>query len=494
MKVRKFGVGLIIFGTFGIALSALSDLLPGGKAGMQSAQILGIEISTVIILIGVWLLTLDGTSENYTGKQVYDLVNQTLNLPVIVWLLIGFLVIYILFFISPLFLNTTLKLNYLDKYLPERFPIGNDLVALTDLIRAWFLDHRSPYPAQFYPPLTYLLFSPLLLVGDYATLYKVFTVSSLASYILLTLLLPAKIVETKKFSIVLLFFITGLFSYGFQFELERGQYNIFTFLLCVLSIYIFHYHRKQRLFAYLLFSLSIQLKLYPAIFIVMFVDDWRNWKDNIARFAAIGVFNFLLLFSMGPRIFSEFIQSVFVQVATPSWNSGLNHSIQSFVEVLTINGLGTIDPDILAMLKPNLVLLKLMLFAIYIAFLVFSILLYQWRGKTGLDANLLLVCTIGALIIPVSYDYTLSILAMPMSLFLSSILEPKESSHRKITIILLMGMSLVYSSMLIPPLYKPPYLGNNFPALFLILILAGALAFMNFKNSKLPTKNIHPSN
>jgi hypothetical protein len=97
-----------------------------------------------------------------------------LNLPVVAWVLIAFLITYALFFIWPVFLNAGLKINYFNRFLPERAPIGNDLNAMTDLIRGWLLEHQSPYPTQFYPPFTYVLFSPLLLIGDYAVLYKIF--------------------------------------------------------------------------------------------------------------------------------------------------------------------------------------------------------------------------------------------------------------------------------------------------------------------------------
>jgi hypothetical protein len=93
---------------------------------------------------------------------------------------------------------------------------------------------------------------------------------------------------------------------------------VFTLLLCLTSIYIFHYHPKYRLLAYILFSLSVQLKLYPAIFIVMFVDDWRDWKNVVLRFLGIGLVNLLLFFVMGYQTFQDFIRSVTAQMLNPT--------------------------------------------------------------------------------------------------------------------------------------------------------------------------------
>jgi hypothetical protein len=487
MSARKVGIGFIILGTLGIVFSLLSDFLFGGKPGIQSAQILVIEFSIAILLIGVGALTQEKLELASIGRHSRELIDQMLNLPVWAWVLIAFVIAFTIFYISPVFLNAGLRMNYFNKFMPDRAPIGNDLIAMTDLIRGWLLNRQSPYPTQFYPPFTYVLFSPLLLIHNYATLYAAFSLLSLTAYIFLTLVFPLKLAGARNIPLILLLFIPGLFAYGLQFELERGQYNILAFLLSILSLYIFHFHKRQRIFAYLLISVAIQMKLYPAIFILMLVDSWEDWKNNLLRFAALGIFNFLLLFAMGPQIFGDFIRSVYGQIVTPSWNSPLNHSIQSFTDTLTTNVLGPLPAPGLAFLQQNIAVLRITLLVMYIILLAFSIWVNSRRGATGIDPNLLLVCTLGALIIPVSYDYTLSLLTMPMILYLCGIQESWHGSHRGISIILLLGIAFTYWSLLVPPLYKPVFLQNAFPALFLILILSSALTFIQFRDSKIPS-------
>lgn len=484
MTIRKIGRGLTLLGALGVALSLLVDLLPGAKAGIQSTQILGIELSIVIVIIGAWILLSESEDKIEIKKIGNNLIEQAINLPTIIWVLIGFMVCYILFFISPIFLNDTLRMKYFLNYLPDRYPIGNDLIAVLDLSKGWFFEGRSPFLIQFYPPFTYIFFAPLLLADNYPALFTSFTLFSIACYFILTLILPIKMGGIKNLSVVLLLFLTGLVSYGFQFELERGQYNVFTFLLCLLAIYIFHNHKKQRLIAYLLFSISIQLKIYPAIFIVMFVDDWRDWKIVLRRFAGIGAFNFLLLFIMGGEMFLEFINAVAMQIATPGWGWNGNHSIKAFAGLLANDGLGMIPPNILATFQGNPGPLATVLLLLFFAALVFAIVLSHGRWEQGIDTYLLIVCMIGALIIPVSNDYTLSILTAPMILFLVNLPEIKSTRYKFASILLILGIAISYSSLLIPFKYKPYFLINAFPPLFLILIFVTILNFLRYKNDK----------
>jgi hypothetical protein len=310
------------------------------------------------------------------------------------------------------------------------------------------------------------------------------------SYCLLTLLLPLKIIDRKYFPLALLLFVTGLFSYGFQFELERGQYNVFTVLLCLTSIYIFHYHPKYRLLAYFLFSLSVQLKLYPAIFIVMFVDDWGNWKNVLLRFVGIGLLNLLLFFVMGYQIFWDFISSMTAQVVNPSWIGVWNHSISSFVSVFKQDGLGLVTLETLRTFRHNEGWIEAALLLAFVVLFLSALVMFHLRKKTGLDPYLLLACTIGALILPISYDYTLSILTTPMLLFLCGIPVIKHPGHKFFSVLLILVISVAYFSILIPYNYRPYFLNNSFPLLFLILIVATLLNFLRHQNDKWqPVKN-----
>lgn len=492
MTLRKIGFGVIGLGILGVAVSLLVDFLPGAKAGIQSAQILGIEISIVVSLIGIWTVLAANDEQLDARHQVQSLIGQVINMPVVAWVLIGFLTAYILFFVWPMFFDSTLRMNYFNRYIPDMNPIGHDLIMIIERAEGWFAAKQSPYMTQvsFYPPFTYMFFAPLLLIDHYPTLYRLFTLFMVLSYCFLTLVLPIKLTDKKNLPLVLLFLITGLTSYGLQFELERGQYNVFTFLLCLWAIYIFHYHPKVRILAYLLFSLSVQLKIYPAIFIVMLIDNWRDWKSILLRFAGIAIFNILLLFTMGYQTFLDFLQAVSKQLVTPGWTFNGNHSIKAFVFNLTKDGFRVIDSNTLEVLRQNSRFIETSLFFIFGVLFVTAILIAYTRNRTGMDPYLLMTCMIGAMIVPISIDYTLSILAAPAALVLCSIPEPKNIPQRLISILMIMGISFSYASMLIPFKYKPYYLNNAFPPIFLILIFVTVLNLIRYKNAEAPATEV----
>jgi len=492
MNSHKIGTGLLVLGIFGIAVSLLADFLPNGKPGIQSAQILAMQISIILIVAGVWMRLANPMEEVAPGKLFHDFVDRIINLPPVVWVVIGFLIVYILFFISPIFLNDTLRIRYFLNYLPDRYPIGDDLIAVVDLMKGWFFDHRSPYTIIFYPPFTFVFFAPLLLVDDYPLLYRLFTSFNLTCYFFLTLLLPIKMIQKPGIPTLMLVFVTGLLSYGLQFELERGQFNVFTFLLCLWAVYIFHHHKSHRMIAYLLFSISIQLKLYPAIFMVMFVDDWKDWKNNILRFLGIGVFNLLLLFVMGYQIFLDFIRSVSTQLASPGWSWNGNHSIRAFVAALERDGLNILAPGSMEMIRQNSELFSNLLLVIFLITFAIAVIISALNKQARIDTFLLLTCMIGALIIPISNDYKLSILSAPIALFLCSIPVMKNKGHQLLSIALTLGISIAYFSTLIPFKYKPYFLNNTFPLLFAILILSTIMNFIQFRDSKTEAINQQP--
>ena len=353
-----------------------------------------------------------------------------------------------------------------------------------DYVKSWVTTGQSPYPESHYPPLTYILLSPLTLFS-YPTSYFVTTFLTVLSYIVLTLLIPAWFNSQKDFSLIALLSVTGLFSYGFQFELERGQYYSIAFLLCLLAIYLFHRHYEFRYLAFVLFSFSIHLKIVPIFFLPMFIKDWRDWKGNIKRMVGLGLFNVALLFVLGYKNLVNFVDALLFRVETPTflWNG--NHALGNFVFNFVKDGYGLLSEETILFLQQHAKLFEWSLLLI-VALCVLSIVFYIYRTQqSGFNPYLLLVCTICALIIPVSVDYTLPMLVAPMAIFLSSTPGLNGSPRNKIaSILLVVIVSISYATLLYPFKYKPYFLNNSFPALFLILVAATAYYFLQGKNSK----------
>ncbi len=467
---------------FGLVAGGL--LLIAGQAGPRAATyILILEMGA---LIGICIYLFRAAKKPQGDAQVSSaytrFTDRLLAQPVLTWALLGFAIPFCLYFVLPVFLNSEQRMLDYNSFVPGTKPIGLDLQRLTELSRAWFEEGKSPYPIQFYPPLTYVFFAPLALL-KYPANFVVQTFLTLLCFVLLTFTLPARIKGRENLALIVLFFLTGLLSYGFLFELERGQNNVMTMLLCMVAIYIFHYRYELRTLAYILFSLAVQFKLYPLIFIVMLVKDWRDWRGNLRRFAALGLLNFGLLFAMGPRIFWEFITNLPAQAGSSKWYLITNHSISSFVYELTRGEWIQLPPrfNFLAHYEGYL---RLMFFGLFALCFGLALLRAYRHNEGGLNAHLLLICTLGALLIPVSVDYKLSILAAPMALMLIETETISGSKTKRLLASALIFISaLAYAMILFPYKIKIPILSSAFIPLIIILICVSTLNLMREKKS-----------
>ena len=488
MSTKKLGRVIFIIGVFTVIASLVVDYFGLGDERIGSSQLLGIILGIVISLIGLPLAFLSPDEKIDLQIHIKNGFAGFLVLPVSVWVIIGFLVMYLLFFVSPMFLNEDWGIFYFTRYLPDARPIGLDLRTTMSVVIPWVETGQSPYPHLFYPPLTYILFAPLALI-NYPESYVLITFLTIFSFCFLSVLAALLMSSVREYSLIVLFFVSGLISYGFQFELERGQFNVITFFLCFLSIYIFHRHYKFRYLAYLMFSAAVHIKLYPAIFILMFVKDWRDWKVNLKRWFGLAILNFSLLFALGCREFVGFMDTVMVQILTPSWSWNGNHSVQAFVFNFLRDGYGLIAPDTLTVLQENAGLITIILLVVIIGCIFAVVIRAYLLNEGGFNPYLFCVCTLGALIIPTSNDYTLPILAAPLALFFSN-LPPISGFRMKLpSILLILAASLAYASILHPFKYKPYYMNNSFFPLLVILISVTILYFLKDKPSSFKVAN-----
>lgn len=414
-------------------------------------------------------------------SRIQSLSQLFLKTTPLTWILLGFLISYLFFFVRPIFLTS--QFMQFPEYVPAKGFIGEDLLQMLSYSESWLIAKQTPYiDRNLYPPLASVLFTPLLGM-EFSTAYKIVTIVNVFLYIMMTLVLPLQISKARQISpVLILIFITGLFSYGFQFELQRGQFNVMAMAACFTAIWIFHSHKNHRYLAYILFTISIQLKVFPAIFIVMFVSDWHDWKQNIKRFVGLGAVNFALLFILGPSVFVDFLRAIKAQSVNPSiWNG--NHSIRSFVTSVS----NTASEHGWTWVNDHSGWVQFALLVI-IAVCIFLIMIQAHRQKqNGVNSHLLLVCTIGALLIPpVSHDYKLSILAAPVAILfsdMSSFSEGVIRSRRHIIImILVFTLSAAYSTTLFSYTNKPLMLANNLPALFTMLLATTCLSIMSGPN------------
>lgn len=478
--MKRIGLILVILGVLSVLAFALSDYLgPEGSGQIGAAQILGIDIGALLFFTGIGFVVIRRDRPTSLAAWARTLPGRILDLPLAVWIISPFLLVYTAFFIAPVFLSS-LKIKYFVKYIPYEWitNIGNDIQWTVDHIILWMTQGQSPFSSFFYPPLTVLVFAPFILLG-YPGYYRVMALFILLSYIASALLVPVLVSPKKNHALPLLFFAVGLVSYGLQFELERGQFNLVSFTSCLLAVYIFHYRPGLRYIAYLLFSFSIQLKMYPIIFIFMFIENWRDWKANIARMFGLGLFNLSLLFVLGYQVFVDFTRNLASAQVEFQSSRREDLSIKGFVYNLTTDGFGLFQQPVLDRLARYSGWIETGFLALF-AICLFSILLYAYlRDQKGLNIYLLTVCTIGALIIPsASVDYKLPLLVAPFAITLANLPDIQVRSRKMISIILILLASTAYWSTQFPFTVRPYLISRNFPALVVILVSTTILFFL----------------
>lgn len=361
------------------------------------------------------------------------------------------------------------------KNVPVYSPIGIDLLQMLSYSKSWFVDNQTPYiGANLYPPLATLLFYPFILINQQIA-YKLFVLINLGTYTLSSILL-VKAYCGKQLNQVVWISITtlGFFSYGLLFEIERGQFNLIALSMVFLSIWIFNNKPNLLWLSYLLFIISVQLKVYPIIFIVFFIKDWKDWKNGLFRISSLLMANIAGLFIMGFSVFKDFLKAISAQTIEPmTWSS--NHSIVNFVDYTFSKFKRPIQPSIFEVLLGQTDEIKLFLFVVvtvaFFVILIHSIIKYRYK----VSPFLLFACTITSFLIPpLSNDYKLSFLFVPMILLINEFHTNWWNSCKRLKItqiILLICVGFLFGSTLIGKHYKPEYFTNNFPALFLILLI-----------------------
>src|SRR5688572_15554899 len=227
---KRLSFSFLTVGALFVSISLIVDVIGLGKKGIQSAQI-GVILAGVFLGLVGWGLRSLPDNKKPLIQIFVEKVDAFLNLPVIAWVLIGFLIIFLLYFVRLMFFDSSQQFSYFEDYIPALDPIGNDLHYNTQAITLW-LQGKSPYELtyHFYPPLYHIVFAPILLFGAQGK-YSLMTGLTLLSFGLLFFLLWRK--KANNHGVFLFFFLTGLFSYGMQFELERGQFNVLTLLLVI---------------------------------------------------------------------------------------------------------------------------------------------------------------------------------------------------------------------------------------------------------------------
>jgi Glycosyltransferase family 87 len=414
-------------------------------------------------------------------------IDRVLILPGMVWVLLGFFLSFVIFFVMPVYFDPSGTIQFNPFPIPIS-PIGFDFRNIVIISSTWL--HTGVALAIIYPALTYPFFIVFTFFSP-ETGYKLLLLIILICFILATVVLPGWINRTRSLSAFsMLILVTGLGSYGLQFEMERGQWNLIAFTFCLAAIYLFHNQPKYRWLAYFLFCVSVQLKLYPAIFVFALIEDWSEWKNNIKRIVSLGLVNILALFILG---INPILNSLRILASIKATHVGrpFNVSIASFISfIFTPDNYShkvLRNPWVSWVLRSPLVSWvgannwAPQLFLLVIFVICFLIIVWQAykRGSKGFNPYIFMAGSIGALIIPsISFDYKLSFFPACIALCMPNIFDLEKNSKGLTRKVLTLIFSIAYSSMLYPYANKPLLIMNNLPALFVLLLICTTLSWM----------------
>jgi hypothetical protein len=264
----------------------------------------------------------------------------------------------------------------------------------------------------------------------YQVLYKLITLFSI--YICINI-----IIKNKKNNYSLLLIFIYIISYQLIHELERGQWNLISIFLVYCAL--IYRNQEKYILSIILFSISIQIKVFPLIFAILFLYNKNNKIDYKYLINLIAI-NTILLFTRGYDGFISFMKLTFFNGTENPGAWEMNPAIKSVI--IMMENLSGAD-------------LRILLILIIIG-LFFTILITYHRTKTLYNEpySFIALSTLAILLIPKSYDYRLSIVIIPIVYFFNKIDFYKLIINRKNRILLyLIIINFLFLSIKTPSIY-----------------------------------------
>jgi len=322
---------------------------------------------------------------------------------------------YFLFFFIPTFCVKD-SMSFFEG-VPKAKNLGLDFFAT---LKMSLSEYSIPYS-----PLGKLIF-PILANSKWGNNFYFITVITLisSSFSIALVALMSKIENKWLFFCMLILYLT---SYGFLFEIERGQWNILAISLVLAAVY---FSRKDMIiFPALLFGLAVSLKLYPILFAPALIKDYSKIKESLKMALAVCVSNAVLFLILGLSIFKWYVRIMtkYSDIRT-SWIG--NHSLTSFNIIYGYTWI-----------KPYVVVLLMFM----IAWIVYKN--YKNHLNNSLPHLLSILALTSCLLPSVSHDYKLSILGFFVPLVICRHKEVNPISALVLLITSFAYFSTLYSYM-----------------------------------------------
>lgn len=207
-----------------------------------------------------------------------------------------------------------------------------------------------------------------------------------------------------------LFFLLALWfltSYGFLFEVERGNMNLFALVFSLLSLWWLLRYPGSIWVPAVFIAIAINLKIYPGVLVVLLF-----WRRRWRALLPVVVTNAALLMIAGPDNLWLFIKNnMNVQSAPALWVG--NHSAVSFAHMVH-SAVGWIP-----------VSMQYLFIAIPVVLWLATAVLLIRQGWSQRSAVLLAAASVPLMnvLTPVSHDYKLVLLVFPFAVLIALLLR-----------------------------------------------------------------------
>lgn len=305
-------------------------------------------------------------------------------------------------------------------------------------------DPYAPDRNVSYPPFALILAYPFSLFFKYSSYGPLAAKESLlgiSSYLILFIsfswFLLKSIYHTIKGNGKLndFIFTVILFStYPTLFLFDRGNYLMIAFIFLYLFVHYYTISPNKSLY---FLSAAIAMKIYPIVFLFYFLAK-KRYKDIWKVIIITGCFSIIpMLLFRGDFVsnITNFIHSLLFfskgyvnEIQNMSWHSSLSGIIK--IPVMLFNQ-GTVPFDIKV---PYLLLVAILV----------GIVLFLLKKEVQLDRKINYLISLQILIMPVSYDYNLIYLYIPLLLLLRKSRVLEREDYFSIVIIALLFVPKAY--------------------------------------------------
>ncbi|MDD5746083.1 MAG: glycosyltransferase 87 family protein [Candidatus Omnitrophica bacterium] len=332
------------------------------------------------------------------------------------------------------------------------------------------LDGKSPYSIGcIYPPFETVFFSPLALF-PYETAYVLqvillFIISLLCIYCSVEIgshVFPGlnKNNASLQKPFVFLFSAFALISsYGFMFNLERGNYDLFALFFSVLFLLLIIKYPQSLWLQVIALSIAAHLKIYPAVLFVLLF-----WKHKQKALIPAAFVNVAFLFVLGPVCLAEFAKNMTKFAGNPYFWLG-NHSAASFSRLLT--------DDLFFDFKSTKMLLTLTPLIVWMSGCV--ILLLRKFNPVNAVLFFCLSLPLMNLLPPVSHDYKLVLVGVPFTILFIGLLANFVVKAKNAALFELVLLLLIFGFTLRSWAATPLWFQNKYPLILALQILMYAI-------------------